>query len=391
MMIQHMFIKNYKAFSKETIMFDEHNLFVGTNKSGKTTILEALDLFFNNRIDFSSIRNKEEDIVIELYIDEKRYRKVFSPPDFHLNDTLCIGSLININYIHYLYIPSHTINYSKLLNDIVNINTYSDITKNESDRSLKVLNYILKSINKEINPKLSEVDYITKYEFKNLFLDNNDVIRILKSITNPNVVLGVDLIENLNTKDLDIENFLQTIFTSKNKDIVSSYKYSVQALYKEDIKEEIETLTKTGISSVNKTMLLVEGKYDVAWFETALHLLDKFDSYRVIPCGGFGNIQYIKSQLEKEGFKTLTITDGDTYMKGALKREIIELYADFHYINKRFGSNFKKMPASKREFFNHITVKDDVVKKVLSAWAKRHLSKDNQFVIEVKRFIEKQK
>lgn len=390
-MIEHIFIKNYKAFKKETIVFDKHTLFVGTHKSGKTTILESLDLFFNNHIDFSSIRNLEENIVIELYINDKRYRKVFSPPDYHLNFRLCIGNLYDIQDLCYLYIPSHTINYAKLINDVLNINMIIQPNPDKIDKSEKVLKYILSGLDKEVKNKLSFVKEKYIYEFKELSLDRKDIVRLLSSITNPNVILGVDLIENINTEKLILDNFRQTIFTSKNKKLVSSYKYSVQALYKEDIKQEIDTLTKTGLLNTHKTMLLVEGKYDVAWFETALHLLNEFKNYRVIPCGGFGNIQYIKLQLVKEGFKTLTITDGDTYMKGALEREIIELYADYKYINRRFGTKFNNVPRTKKELFKRISVKDDVVKKVLSGWAKRHLTLSNQFVIEVSDFIKKQK
>jgi len=47
-MIEHIFIKNYKAFQRENIPLDKNTLLIGSNNSGKTTILEALDLFFNN-------------------------------------------------------------------------------------------------------------------------------------------------------------------------------------------------------------------------------------------------------------------------------------------------------------------------------------------------------
>ena len=83
----------------------------------------------------------------------------------------------------------------------------------------------------------------------------------------------------------------QTIINSKEKSLVSSYDYSVQALYKDDIKTEIETLTSALDVNYKKKLLLVEGKYDVAWFEKALLELGEFKNYRVIPCGGVGNIQ----------------------------------------------------------------------------------------------------
>ena len=132
-----------------------------------------------------------------------------------------------------------------------------------------------------------------------------------------------------------------------------------------------------------KKLLLVEGKYDVAWFEKGLSLLDEFRNYRVIPCGGYGNIQYVKEQLEKEGYTTVTITDGDVSGDDSLKRDVIELYADLDYVNARFNTSFKEMPNRKREFFKRFHVKDDVVKKVLSSWAKKHLKLDSAFVLEL--------
>ena len=94
-----------------------------------------------------------------------------------------------------------------------------------------------------------------------------------------------------------------------------------------------------------------------------------------------------QQQLEKEGFKTIVITDGDTQGYNALKRDVIELYADVNYINKRFNTDFTLMPQSKRVFFKRFNVKDDVVKKVLSSWAKKNLDEDSIFVQEVKSIL----
>jgi len=63
------------------------------------------------------------------------------------------------------------------------------------------------------------------------------------------------------------------------------------------------------------------------------------------------------------------------------------LYADLDYINSRFNTNFEKMPESKIEFFKRIQVKDDIVKKVLSSWARKKLTKDSEFVIELNQIL----
>jgi len=109
----------------------------------------------------------------------------------------------------------------------------------------------------------------------------------------------------------------------------------------------------------------------------------------VIPCGGSGNIEYIEKQLKKENIKTITITDGDVKAEHSLKREVIELYADLDYINKRFSVNFRDIPQSKIKFFKSISIKDDIVKKILSSWARKNLEEDSAFVSELKTILQK--
>jgi len=85
----------------------------------------------------------------------------------------------------------------------------------------------------------------------------------------------------------------------------------------------------------------------------------------------------------------MIITDGDFEGNHSLKREVIELYADLDYINKRFGVNFKEIPTSKITFFKRISIKDDIVKKILSSWARKRLEKDSAFVLELKTILQK--
>ena len=44
-MLSQVYIKNFKAFEKETINISKHNIIIGENDAGKTTILSALDIF----------------------------------------------------------------------------------------------------------------------------------------------------------------------------------------------------------------------------------------------------------------------------------------------------------------------------------------------------------
>ena len=73
-------IKNFRSIVDETINFDQFNIFVGLNDCGKSNVLKALNLFFNNEtenghpLDFprdycqygKTGKGKAKEIVIEV-------------------------------------------------------------------------------------------------------------------------------------------------------------------------------------------------------------------------------------------------------------------------------------------------------------------------------------
>ena len=382
-MIDHIFIKNYKAFERENIPLDKFSLLIGSNKSGKTTVLEALNLFFNTQIDFECIKDKEKDVVVEIHIDDVRYRKTYSPQTFNINFEQCIGDMYDINHIKYLHIPS-VIDNQKFLNDILTINYTKTLDATEQAKIVKIFDYIDGTLGNSNYPLFSIHTDIKMDIKEDLTFSNEEYTRMLSNITYPYLIVGIDNVEdnfNLDSINTMTKYCYQTLFTTKDKHITSKFDYFIHALYKEDIRKEFDTVKS--IVSSNKKYILVEGKYDVAWFEQALKLLELNDKYRVIPCGGYGNITYVEEQLKKEHFDTIVITDGDIDRDTSLQRDIIELYADIDYINKVFRTNFKTMPKDKYTFFKRIKTKDDIVKKVLSSWARKHLEIDNPFVQEL--------
>ena len=49
-------IRNFRGYSNETeILFDDLTVFVGKNDVGKSSVLEALDIFFNDGISASPV------------------------------------------------------------------------------------------------------------------------------------------------------------------------------------------------------------------------------------------------------------------------------------------------------------------------------------------------
>ena len=388
-MIDHIFIKNYKAFDRMNLPLDKNTLLIGSNDSGKTSILEALDLFFNGNLNRDYIREKDKDVVVEIHIDDTRYRKVFQSPDYTIDYGKCIGNMMDINHLKFLYVPKK-INNAKLLNDILSINLTSELDASYIQKTIKVFDYLDGNSENTTYPLFK---YETKYEMaipNEITFSNEEYTNMIQNITYQHLIIGIDNFE-VNFKIKGLKEFTkftnQTLLTSTNNEVIKEFDYFVQALYKDDVVTEFETIRQQVENKKVKTYLLVEGKYDVAWFEEGLRLLNKQNEYRVIPCGGYGNIEYINKQLRKEGFETIVITDGDTFFENSLKREVIELYADLDYINSRFNTNFEKMPESKIEFFKRIQVKDDIVKKVLSSWARKKLTKDSEFVIELNQIL----
>ena len=387
-MVEHIYIKNYKAFKKENIPLDKHTLLVGTNNSGKTTVLEALDLFFNHKMRHDFIIDHKIPVIIELQVNGKRYRKAYSPPYYHLDYAKCIGDLYDINDYAFLYLPKH-INIATLLNDILTVNMTSQLNKDIQRKIFKVADYIDGVTGNTDYPffthhTIYQMDIKQPPEF-----DAMQIANCIANVTHNKTIIGIDNYED--TFSLDhlgpLRNYMfQTIFATSSETIIQNTDSFVAQLLTGDKEKDYEAMQKR-VTEKPKAYILVEGKYDVSWFEKALSLLDLSNDYTVLPCGGYGNIQYVKEQLDKEGLKSIVVTDGDTLTKSSIKRDVIEMYADMDFLHNAFKVHFDTMPESKTTFFKQIDEKDDVIKHVLSKWAKAHMTKDNPFVKELNKML----
>ncbi|MCF7927080.1 MAG: ATP-binding protein [Candidatus Izimaplasma sp.] len=388
-MLENIFIKNYKAYKKENVQLDKNTLLIGTHSSGKTTVLEALDLFFNDVFRNSSIRNKNEDVIIEIHINQTRYRKVYKPPHYNLDFSRCIGNMLNINDISYIYIPKN-FDLTKLLNDILSANLNEEIPKNLLRKVFKTSDYIdgvlgnsnyqVFSVNKTYKMSIQQPPEVSP--------DNLAIM--LSNITHHHTILGIDDCEEtfqFNQLEKINKYLYQTIMTTDDESIIKNSDTFISTLFKGEKEDDFETIKKR--VDTDKTYVLVEGKYDVNWFEKAIRLLELEEDYAVIPCGGSGNMTYVKTQLEKEGYNTITVKDGDTNSMAGLNREVIEQYADVEFINSYFDVNLKNIPKDKHQFFKQIHEKEDVIKNVLSKWAKKEMKKENEFVQEFNSIIQK--
>ncbi|MFW5894701.1 MAG: AAA family ATPase [Bacillota bacterium] len=384
-MIDHVHIRNFMAFKDETVVLGNHTLFIGTSASGKTTLLRALDLFFNHALDYQDVRNKQKPIVIECSIDETTYKKVFSPPHFTFDPTRSAGPFQKLVPMKYLYLPSKPHSLSHFINQCLSIH-YTPKEGALTNPDVESDDFVLagpsgpvapayqviktKVLNNDSNKKAKRVEWIERFHNGQLYIGADD---IEKSIRFKDLKTLIDL-------------SAQALFVSKQNPFINAFPYRVHPLYKTDVQREMDTLTKPIKKST--TFLLVEGKYDVPWYESALRILNREHAYRVIPSGGSGNLRFVDEQLKKAGFKTLVVSDGDVDVPGyTLQRDIIELYVDPEFLRKHFNTSMKRSPKTKRQFFDAIQEKDDDIKKGLARYATYHLYLSHPFVKELEAIL----
>lgn len=249
-MIEQIFIKNFKAFEKETIPIEKHNILIGENDSGKSTILQALDIFFNQeKIDKNFIRDITIPVEIGILVNRKFYKKTYSPSTF--KGQVTIGDISELSNLRYIYIPINSYEPSKLINQLAIAKTITNtpqeiieqlkqISQNSIDEVISGIDEDLIIINSQNTQLIGEEGF--KYEGALKFgvnangipieargsgFQKNLIYALLVGNTYENVILGIDEIENsfsINNcqniiRELQIK-LGQTIFSSHSKKVV---------------------------------------------------------------------------------------------------------------------------------------------------------------------------
>ena len=178
--IKKIHIKNFRSLVDESITLSNYNFFVGKNDSGKSNVLKALNLFFNNKTDFNTEFDFESDysrfakrgkkqareIVISLEIvvpdsykeaGVKVWKKVWRADGLHsdnLTNLFKHGSkgVVLFSRIKYMYIPAVKSNeyFKYLLSEV-----YLSMMES-ADNSLKELNDGYSSKLQKLTMDLSE-------------------------------------------------------------------------------------------------------------------------------------------------------------------------------------------------------------------------------------------
>ena len=157
-------IKNFRSIVDERIELKDFSCFVGNNDSGKSNVLKALNLFFNDETDYGVPLNFDEDyslfakrgkkqakeisVELEIIVPDtfkergvKKWKKIWRKEGLHYDNMVSLfnsGSrgLTYISRIKYLYIPAVKSNeyFKGLLSDM-----YFSMTQT-ADGALRTLN-----------------------------------------------------------------------------------------------------------------------------------------------------------------------------------------------------------------------------------------------------------
>ena len=107
MKISSLTLKNFRAYSNVFVKFDDNfNVIIGRNDVGKSTILEALEIFFNNetvKIDIGDHNVHADDPEMSIQVsfrpEDKQYTIDTVPTDLHREYLLDANGELSIKKI----------------------------------------------------------------------------------------------------------------------------------------------------------------------------------------------------------------------------------------------------------------------------------------------------
>lgn len=420
-MIESIFIKNFKKFERKSLPIMQHNLLIGENDSGKSTILQALDIFFNQeKIDKAFVRKLGEPVEIAIMYNGRQYKKIYSTATYKVTEE--IGDFSQLSMLKYIYIPNN-------FNDVNQLITQLSVAKALSSTDEGLINQLKEISQNSINDVLSGVDnglfvldnniteLVGEQKFKydaSLKFDityngvsvyargsgfqKNLLYALLIGNQFNNVILGIDEIENSfsinNSRNMLLkihERIGQTLISTHSKQILNVRNNAhVIPLFLEENTSLIELLQSLD-ESADKEYLIVEGVYDVPWVKKSLELLGIIDDYIILPAGGCDNIDHLCDELNSNGLVTKVIKDGDTNDDFSLNLECIELYTPVELINDIFNLGIDSIPDNKDDFF-YMFVDNipDYVKNKIALNIHNYLTIDNPLNNDIKRILDSQ-
>lgn len=375
-MIDWIMIKNYKSIVSEIFKFGKNNLIIGTNDSGKTSILECIKIFFeNSKIDTNFFNDKEKEINITIKIEDTVYSKVWKKDGkFNQNSWNQTGKELpsNLSLVHIGANNVDVISQFKAVLDsqiknsqneeiIAKINEIINNIFNEMVQSIDTEIISIPEINTEWNLKVSpEWNKAFKIEQKNTELtpidgrglgyQRNLLISLACSNLNSNIILLIDEIENSFSKK-NVEKLIQIlsrktyqfICTTHNLNVLSACKknkFSIKYKAIENV-TEFDILEGLGLNKLQDSskFIIMEGKTDIPYIESVLQILENGEEYIALYGGGQGNLVDFSLLLKKRlPFNCLNkiIYDGDQRNSKHSEHETIILeHNSIEYYNSK--------------------------------------------------------
>lgn len=420
-MIESIFIKNFKKFDRKTIKIDQHNIFVGENDSGKSTILQALDIFFNQeKIDKVYVKSQGDPVEIGIRYNGNMYKKTYSTASYKLTNSS--GNIDDLSNIKYIYIPTGKYDVTEMIQQLsiakVLENTSQELINELKGISQESINQVISGVDRDLivlNNETTSLVGKEKFSYNSSLkfgiesdgiaveargsgFQKNLLYALLIGNQYNNVVLGIDEIENSfsinNAKNMISklhERIGQTLITTHSTQVLNARNNAnIYPLFSENNTSLIQLLESLD-NTENKDYILVEGPYDLNWIKTSINLLGKSNDYIVLPSGECGNINHLCKELESYNKKCYLIKDGDTNEEKSLSKECIELYAPLEAINEILDLDLNHVPVTKNEFFDATTIEgvrnSDTVKDKISKNINNYLTVDNPLISEIENLI----
>ena len=425
-MVSKIYIKNFKAFEDSCFDFSSVNLLIGENDSGKSSILQALDLFFNqDSVDKFFVRDIEKNVEISVVFDDGKFQnKIFKAKTFKFDEKSSNYDETYLSSYKYLFLQANQLDVKKTIIELasskISIKVSDDIKESILDTFQECINEVLLSANRDLfvvddgkidikgevklnlesAAKFSVTSTNVPLEGHGSGYQKNLLYSLLVGDSYKNVLLGIDEIENsfsLNNVNSLIgvlkRNFKQLVITTHSSSVVNLFNLSdiipLARGWKIDLTTVIELLGGLG----KDKFVVVEGKTDVLWVTQALFLLGKKEEFIVIQGGGAGNVDYLCEELSSSGKTVFKIKDGDKGETGhCLSKETIELYIPLDFYRDILDPEADCVPNTsqhlKDEYFRikghnlGSCFKDEIAERV-----SEFLTLDSDFVLEIKHLL----
>jgi hypothetical protein len=424
-MLQSMFIQNFRAWEDQTFSFNGENaLFAGESESGKSSVLQALDLFFNrSTIDSANFRDPNKDVSVGIRYGGTTYKKTFSCKTHQVKSRVPASSWRKVEAIHYIYLPATRKTSAAILTELAQAKADSLLPPELADELEKVAQQAMDEVLANIvkrpaaatqpaqskRANVTAVPKILPARAIDFTIQNNGVpvagaeLGYSKNLTYAmlvgsrydNVILGVDDIEHAFSemnyqkviRNLE-EHVGQMLATTRSRQVVQHIGSAITVPVGHRADGSMANILR-GLNGNGKAFLLVEGKYDLPWFKAAAQLAGFGSRLDILPAGG-SNIDELRREMSEVGMNCVAIVDGDTRPdertgKYALKRDCVELYAPDELLQALFGVVPSK--ANKKDFFAQVQAahssSENGIKAAISEHIADHLTTSSAFVREV--------